>query len=90
MFQAVLDYPSNMATRTRKVARRVGARLRARREGLARTLVEVGRAAKIDVSHLSKIERGEAETDLEGYARLAKVLGLDCGDLFASAYRHRV
>ena len=50
--------------------------LRAVRQAQGLSLRETARRAEIDISHLSRIERGQASVSLEALARLAKVLGL--------------
>jgi transcriptional regulator with XRE-family HTH domain len=51
--------------------------LRAWRERQGLSLRETARAAGIDPSHLSKVERGQVSLSVEKLARLAAVLELD-------------
>jgi transcriptional regulator with XRE-family HTH domain len=50
--------------------------LRAVRQSRGLSLRETARRAELDISHLSRIERGQARVTVETLARLAKVLGL--------------
>lgn len=50
--------------------------LRTARLNRGLTLVETARRVPIDVSHLSRVERGERHLSLDALARLAEVLGL--------------
>jgi transcriptional regulator with XRE-family HTH domain len=50
--------------------------LRVVRKAQGLSLRQVARAATIDATHLSRIERGEATPSVEALARLASVLGL--------------
>lgn len=51
--------------------------LRAARLARGLSLVETARRVPIDVSHLSRVERGERRLSVEAFARLAEVLDLD-------------
>lgn len=50
--------------------------LRGAREARGLGVRETARAAGMDASHLSKLERGEASASIETLSRLARVLGL--------------
>jgi transcriptional regulator with XRE-family HTH domain len=50
--------------------------LRAARLARGLSLVETARRVPIDVSHLSRVERGERGLSVDALARLARVLGL--------------
>ena len=51
--------------------------LRAARLARGLSLVETARRVPIDVSHLSRVERGERRLSVDALARLARVLDLD-------------
>lgn len=51
--------------------------LRAARLARGLSLVETARRVPIDVSHLSRVERGERRLSVEALARLAEVFDLD-------------
>jgi len=61
---------------------RAGVRLRALRRARKIPLVEVSRRAGMDVSLIAKVERGEVETTLERYERLADAVGTTLAYLF--------
>lgn len=71
-----------MKTDTEKA---VGALIRARRDARRMTLRELGDAAQIDVSQLSKIERGICRTSFEAYERIAAALGWSASQLWRRA-----
>ena len=50
--------------------------LRTVREAQGLTLRQTAELARVDVGHLSRVERGEAGLSIETLARLATVLGL--------------
>lgn len=52
----------------------LGAAIRARRIGRRLTLAEVAKRATIDLSQLSKIERGQCRTSPDAYRRIAEAL----------------
>jgi transcriptional regulator with XRE-family HTH domain len=49
--------------------------IRSRRTARKMTLAQLGEAAEIDVSQLSKVERGLCRTSVETYDRIAVALG---------------
>lgn len=63
--------------------------MRALRAQRKLTLVELAGRVRMDVSQLSKIERGVCGTSPEGYERIALALGVDVGRLFAGPRRSR-
>lgn len=56
--------------------RNIGSRIRARREQLGLTLQRLGELAEIDVSQLSKVERGEGGANPSTLDRILYELGL--------------
>lgn len=71
--------------RERVVATRIGKAIRAARDEKGLTLEQLGQLADIDVSQLSKVERGLGGTGLATYERLAHELGLTLGELLQRA-----
>jgi transcriptional regulator with XRE-family HTH domain len=71
-----------MKTDTEKA---LGAAIRARRRARNMTLAELGRAAGIDVSQLSKIERGRSRTSVDAYDRIAAALEWAPASMWRSA-----
>ncbi len=67
------------------LAQTVGARLRARRRELARTLSDVAGEARVSVSHLSAIENGSSLPSLPTLARVAAALDLPLHELLRDA-----
>lgn len=61
-----------MRTGTEKA---LGDVIRSRRAAKKMTLAQLGAAAQIDVSQLSKIERGLSRTSVDAYDRIAVALG---------------
>jgi transcriptional regulator with XRE-family HTH domain len=53
----------------------LGSAIRARRKGRKMTLSQLALLSDIDVSQLSKIERGVCRTSFAGYDKIAKALG---------------
>jgi ribosome-binding protein aMBF1 (putative translation factor) len=83
---ARLEYKSNaMHATPSKLEKRVGQTIRSRRREKGFTLSELSRRARMDVSQLSKIERGQGTTRVKNYERLAKAIGLGLGELFSIA-----
>ena len=60
----------------------VGKRITALRHGRQLTLTALAVAAKVDTSHLWRIEHGTGTTTLEGYQRIAAALGVEWPSLF--------
>jgi transcriptional regulator with XRE-family HTH domain len=63
-------------------ARTFGEAIRARRRQLDLTQEDVARRIKFSVPYLGQLEAGSRRPSEEVLARLAQVLGLDCGELF--------
>lgn len=74
--------PTNEQNRT---AKKVGEVIRSRRDELGLTLATLGKLAGIDLSQLSKVERGLGATALETYENIAREMGWSLSDLFARA-----
>lgn len=72
------------------LAERVGARLRARRAELDRTLKDVAKEAEVSVSYLSAVEKGASVPSLPVLARVVHVLGLAIADVLGEAGRDLV
>ena len=82
----ILEYKSNAMHRTpSNIEKRVGQKLRKQRRAHNYTLRDLSKRVEMDVSHLSKIERGLARTKLKTLERLAKALGLGIGELLSPA-----
>jgi ribosome-binding protein aMBF1 (putative translation factor) len=81
-FHGLLAYGSNVMQRTpSKLERRVGQAIRRRRRACGYTLRELSERAKLDLSQLSKIERGFSGTGLETYGRIARAMKVKVADL---------
>lgn len=65
----------------------LGGVIRGRRTARKMTLAQLGQAAEIDVSQLSKIERGLCRTSVETYDRIAAALGWTPSVLWQHATR---
>ena len=65
-----------------KIEARIGRTIRQRRTKLGLSLGAVARRSRVDVSQLSKIERGEGGTRLDKYAKIARALSLELHELF--------
>lgn len=63
----------------------IGEAIRARRDARRMTLQQLGDAAEIDMSQLSKVERGLCRTSVEAYSRIAAALGWSVADLWRHA-----
>lgn len=72
------------------LAERVGARLRARRAELDRTLKAVAEEAEVSVSYLSAVEKGASVPSLPVLARVVHVLGLAIADVLGEEGRDLV
>jgi transcriptional regulator with XRE-family HTH domain len=68
--------------------RRVGDAIRVRRQSRRMTLADLHEATGIDVSQLSRIERGIGGTSAEQQERIASALGWATVDLWKFASRH--
>lgn len=66
----------------RTIAEQVGAELRRLRKLRRLRLEDLAASAGVDVSQLSKIERGASGTDLEAWNKLAVSVGVSLGTLF--------
>ncbi len=66
-----------------KVTVRAGAEIRTRRTLRGWKLRELADAAGMDLSQLSKVERGRRGTTLEQYGKIARVLECPLSSLFA-------
>jgi transcriptional regulator with XRE-family HTH domain len=64
-----------------EIVQRFGARLRELRQARDTTQADLARAAQVALSHLSKLEKGEAAPGLDLLDRLAKALGTTVADL---------
>jgi transcriptional regulator with XRE-family HTH domain len=65
--------------------KKAGDTIRARRTARKMTLGELGSAAGIDVSQLSKLERGLCRTSVETYDRIAEALGWSPAEFWRKA-----
>jgi transcriptional regulator with XRE-family HTH domain len=65
--------------------RRIGAFIRQLRHEHSFTLLQLARRARVDLSHLARIERGESGTTFANYQRIARSLGLELPGLFSVA-----
>ncbi len=61
----------------RKIIRKLGKQIREFREAKGWSLEELADAAKVDTSHLGKLERGEGNPTVELIVRLATALDAD-------------
>ena len=80
---------AQMAQRRKAAAQRsgkptLGQRMRAAREALGRSQVDVAAAARISQGYLSQLEQDEREPTLSVAARLAEALQLSLDELAAS------
>jgi transcriptional regulator with XRE-family HTH domain len=66
---------------SRRLAERVGGRLRSRRTSLGLTLAQTARVADVSVSHLSSIETGATLPSLPILARIVAALDLALNDV---------
>ena len=66
-----------------QTARTLGARLRALRKSQRVTLVELAKAAGVDMATISRIETGKMTGTLECHIRLATALGVKITELYA-------
>lgn len=81
-----MDYKSSAMHRTpSNIEKRVGQKLREQRRARKYTLSDLSKRVGMDVSHLSKIERGQARTKLKTLERLAKAVGLELCELLSAA-----
>ena len=64
-----------------KIVQQFGARLRELRQGRSTTQADLAREAQVALSHLSKLEKGEAAPGLDLLDRLATALGTTITDL---------
>ena len=62
-------------------AGKFGERVRARREALGLSQIDLGEAADLHFTYVSSVERGERNISLENIVRLAAVLKVDPGEL---------
>lgn len=69
--------------------RNLGAVIRARRLTMKLPLVRVSRDTGIDISDLSKIERGLARTSVSRYDRIAKALNWTPAQMWGAATGRR-
>lgn len=67
---------------SRRTRVEVGKRIKTLRQQRALKGVELAQRAKIDTSHLWRIEHGTGTTSLEGYQRIASALGVEWVALF--------
>lgn len=72
---------------SRKWAGRIGRRARSLRKLRGENLETIARRARLGIGALSDIENGKREARLNGYARLAKALGVPLADLLGIAAR---
>ena len=66
----------------KKNIKRVGNRVRELREARGLTQEQLASEARIDNSHLGKLERGEGNPTVALVTRIALALGVDIKDLF--------
>ena len=66
-----------------QTAKTVGTRLRALRKSQRMTLVELAKAAGVDMATISRIETGRMTGTLECHVRLATALGIKITELYA-------
>jgi len=69
--------------------RNLGAVIRARRLTMKMSLVQVSRATGVDISDLSKIERGLSRTSVARYDRIAKALSWTPAQMWGAATGRR-
>ena len=69
--------------------RNLGAAIRARRLSMRLSLVKVSRATGIDISDLSKLERGLSRTSIPRYDRIAKALKWSPAEMWGAATGRR-
>lgn len=67
-----------------KPSKQIGPAIREARLSRNLTLQKLAKRARIDFSQLAKIERGECGTSLDGYAAIARALGVELADLLGS------
>lgn len=71
-------------------AQRIGRRARRIRQVKGLGFEAVAKRARLGIGALSEIETGKREARLDGYARLAKALGIDLAELLGlSAHDER-
>lgn len=68
----------------RTVAQQVGAELRRLRKLRGLRLEDLASKTGVDLSQLSKIERGTSGTELEAWNKLAAAVGVSLGTLFGN------
>lgn len=76
-----------MKTGTATTATAPGAAIRTRRKALKMTLGQLSRASGVDVSQLSKLERGLCGTGVDTFDRIATSLGWTPAEFWRHATR---
>ncbi len=64
----------------------LGARLRARRRNLGKTLTDIAADADVSMTYLSNLERGRGNPTLDVLTRIAEALSVDVGSLVGAAH----
>ena len=73
-----------MGDRTAEILTSIGNTIRTVRTSRGLTLGQLSKLAELDLSHLSKIERGISGAGLGVYERIARELGMTAADLFGA------
>ncbi len=74
-----------MSDRTARLQRLFGSTIRVERIERRLTQRELARAARLSVTYVGEVERGERDVSLDTVARLATALDLTAADLLARA-----
>ncbi len=85
-----MDHGAGAGLVTRADRDQLGARIRAERKRLSRTLKDVERESGLSSTHISEIERGKSSPTIGALVRIAHALGVDPAELLEAEPRRRV